>query len=197
MKNDFLDKGRVNQKLGTRDKILAAAQYFLNKGTDFTLDDISKQAGISRATIYRYYSNVDELAGEAGLAIKTQKPETLYDSVKDLDLEEAILGVQKYYNTLALNHEHAFRKYLAVAITSTSKLKRGARRVKTLRLVLEKANLTKSEKTNLINLFTVLMGIEPLIVTKDVCGLDNEQSKDLLKWGMEMILKGIAKDQKS
>ncbi|UII20496.1 TetR/AcrR family transcriptional regulator [Fulvivirga ligni] len=192
MKNDFLDKGRVNQKLGTRDNILAAAQHFLKVGKEFTLDDIAGYAGISRATVYRYYSNVDELAGEAGLAIKTKTPEALYESNKDRKVSEAVLEVQDYYNNLALEHENAFRKYLAVAIASTSKLKRGARRVKTLQMILKDSKIDKTEKENLIHLLTILMGMEPIIVTKDVCGLDNEQSKDLLKWGMEKILKGMA-----
>ena len=63
-------------------------------------------------------------------------------------------------------------------------------------MVLEEADLTKKEITKLQNLLTVLMGIEPLIVTKDVCGLNNEQSKKLLKWGMELLLKGISIDQR-
>ena len=40
-------------------------------------------------------------------------------------------------------------------------------------------------------LATTLMGMEPFIVTKDVCGLDNEASKEVLRWGLELIIKGL------
>ena len=58
----------------------------------------------------------------------------------------------------------------------SSQFKRGARRKKTLKLILEETPLTPKEKEDLSNLFTVMMGIEPLIVTKDVCGLNNQES---------------------
>ena len=35
------------------------------------------------------------------------------------------------------------------------------------------------------------MGIEPLVVTKDVCNLNNEESIELMKWGMKLLLKGF------
>lgn len=41
------------------------------------------------------------------------------------------------------------------------------------------------------------MGIEPIIVTKDVCGLNNAESKELLKWGMELLLKGFSFEKKN
>jgi len=63
-------------------------------------------------------------------------------------------------------------------------------------LVLENTNYTPKEKEDLSNLLTILMGIEPLIVTKDVCGLDNRESIELMKWGMELMLKGFFSSKK-
>lgn len=197
MKNEYLSSGRTNQKLETREKILSTAQDLITGGKKYTLEDIAKSAGVSRATVYRYYSNVDTLSAEAGLNIKTKSPDLIYESLQHLDVKDKLLGVQKYYNNLALDHEKAFRNYLSIMISSnTHHNKRGARRNRTLELVLAETNLSKKEITNLQNLFTVIMGIEPVIVAKDVCGLDNNQSKALLKWGMELILKGISIDKK-
>lgn len=196
MKDEYFKKGRVRQKQETREKILCSTQELMNSGEKFTLEDVAEKAGISRATIYRYYSNIDILSAEAGLDINTKNPKTIYENLQGLEIKDKLLGVQEYYNNLALDNENAFRNYLSIVLTSDAEYsKRGARRSKTLKMVLEEANLTKSEITNLQNLFTVLMGIEPLIVTKDVCGLNNEQSKELLKWGMELLLKGISIDK--
>ncbi len=192
MKEKYIQTGRINQKLETREQILESAQYFLSNGHDFTLEDVAKKAKISRATIYRYYSNKDVLANEAVLDIKTKNPEVLFDEIKNPDFEKTILEIQEYYNTLAIDHEPAFRKYLSTIITSSPKeLKRGARRKKTLELALKDTRFSNKEKEDLANLLTILMGIEPLIVAKDVAGLNNEASKEVLTWGAQLILKGF------
>ncbi|MEX0361849.1 MAG: TetR/AcrR family transcriptional regulator, partial [Allomuricauda sp.] len=61
MNKDYIQTGRTNQKLETRDKILKSAQYFLKKGKAFNLENVAQKSGVSRATIYRYYSNVEIL----------------------------------------------------------------------------------------------------------------------------------------
>lgn len=192
MNEDYVKKGRTNQKLETRGKILLSAQHYLNKGLEFNLEDIAKKTGISRATIYRYFSNADVLAAEAALDISTKSPESICESLHGKDLVEKFLGIQEYYNSLAVNHEKLFRKYISTFLdSSTSTPKRGARRKITLQMVLEKTNYSNKEKKDLSNLLTILMGIEPLIVTKDVCGLNNSESLELLKWGMELMLRGL------
>ena len=54
-----------------------------------------------------------------------------------------------------------------------------------------KNEMDKETYKNLISISAILMGIDPLIASKDVCGLNNEESKRVLNWALEMILKGI------
>lgn len=198
MENEYLKKGRIRQKQETRERILFSAQELMSNGNKFTLEDVAKKAGISRATIYRYYSNIDVLCAEAGIDLNTKSPESLYRSLQGMEIKEKLLGLQEYYNNLALDYERAFRNYLSIVLASDlQQSKRGARRNRTLKMVLDETALSKKEIHNLQHLLTVLMGIEPLIVTKDVCGLNNDQSKKLLKWGMELVLKGISIDKKA
>lgn len=192
MNQEYVNTGRTNQKLETRSKILANAKYFLNKGKEFNLEDIANKTGISRATVYRYFSNVDILAAEAGLDISSKDPKSLYENLKGNNLEEKVLEIQDYFNTFTIHNENLFRKYISTVLdSSTSTSKRGARRKRTLQMVLEDTNYTQKEKENLSNLLTILMGIEPLIVTKDVCNLNNEKSVELMNWGMKLLLKGF------
>lgn len=191
MKEAYIASGRVNQKLETRAKILTSAQYFINKGLEFTLEDVAKKSGISRATIYRYYSKIDILVNEAGLDLKTKSPEEIIDHLKEKSIDEVIYGIQEYFNILAIDHESAFRKYLSSVLASnTLEMKRGARRKRTLQLAFEGASINVKDKEKLVSLLTILMGIEPLIVSKDVSGLNNEQSMEIMKWGVQLILKG-------
>ena len=138
------------------------------------------------------------MAAEAGLDFNTKSSETIFENLKGKTLENKILEIQDYYNTLAIDHEKLFRKYIsAILDSSTPTPKRGARRKKTLQLVLENTNYSPKEKEDLSNLFTILMGIEPLIVTKDVCGLNNSESTEIMKWGLELLLKGFISSRKN
>ena len=192
MNDDYIKSGRTNQKLQTRNRTLEGAKSFLSDGLEFTLEDVANKSGVSRATIYRYYSNVEVLSAEAVLDISTKTPKTLHSEFKDLPLEEKIYQIQDYFNTLTLDHENAFRKYLSTAIIQDpSEIKRGARRPKTLKLILEDTHLNPVDRINLANLFTLMMGLEPVVITKDVLGLNNEDSKALLRWGLELLIKGV------
>lgn len=192
MSDSYLQSGRSNQKHETRNKILAGAAHFLNQGLRFNLDDIAKHTGISRATVYRYFSNSDILAAEAGLQVSTISSETILKPLESQSVESTIFGIQKYYNQLTFDNEQLFRKYLsAVLDPSNTNTKRGARRKTTLKMALAKSNIHPKDQDKLSNLITVFMGIEPIIVSKDVCGLNNTESQDLLKWGLELVLKGL------
>ncbi|MEQ8219206.1 MAG: TetR/AcrR family transcriptional regulator [Arenibacter sp.] len=191
MKKEYIQTGRINQKLETRGKILESAKQLVGQGIDFNLEDVANKAEISRATIYRYYPNVEILSYEVGIDLGTKSPEDIIEDLKDCSLNDMILGIQNYYNEHAVNNENAFRKYLSAVLTSASEKKRGARRNKTLQLALMKSELNPKEKKDLVNLLAILMGIEPLIVAKDVSGLDNKEFKELMSWGMNLLLKGF------
>ncbi len=191
MKDDYISSGRTRQKLETRNRILKHAQDLMARGTVFNLEEVAHEAGMSRATVYRYFSSIDLLIAEAGLYIKTRSPEEILKGLSGKNTRERILGIQKYYNKLSLDNEEAFRKYVGIVLTQKSKkFKRGARRVKTLEMALSDNNsvLNEQELTLLINAATVLMGIEAMIVTRDVCGLSKQESTQTLRWALEKIV---------
>ena len=193
MKNEYLRQGRTAQKEKTRERILQAAHRLQHKGGEFTLEKVAERAGISRATIYRYYSNKDVLSAEAVLDMRTRSPEQILLDQKNGSLEEAFLGIQEYYNQLAQDNERAFRKYLSVLLDEDNQVnERGARRVRTLTGAMDKYEvpLSQEEKKKLVYMATLMMGIEALIVTRDVCRLDEIESKEVLKWGLNTLLKG-------
>ena len=197
MSKEYVQSGRSNQKQETRKKILKSAHYYIENGKEFNLEDVAKHSGISRATIYRYFPNVDVLSAEAGLDVSTLDPAELFARLKGDDLKEDVLEVQDYYNTLATSHEGLFRKYISTVLDQSTQMpERGARRKKTLQLLFEEQELSSKEKEDLANLMTVLMGIEPLIVAKDVCGLDNQESHRLLRWGLELLFDGFIHGRK-
>ena len=203
MNKSKFSTGRVNQKLKTREKILRAALDLLKNKVEFSLEDVAENMGSSRATVYRYFSNIDLLCAEAALSLHTKTTDELMKEVNNLNLSETLFHIQKYFNTLAQKHEVAFRKYLSVALAESAKgLKadklRGSRRPIILEKTLAKhANeVDPLNQRNLQLITSVLSGIEPLVANKDVNGLSNKDSNDLLKWALEMIIRGMSPNQK-
>ncbi len=194
MKNDYLNKGRTGQKQKTREKILQAAKELQGKGVEFSLEHVAKVAGVSRATIYRYYSNKDILSAEAVLDMRTRTPDQILAEFPESDLETTLLGIQRYYNTLAIKNEKAFRKYLSVILNPENPVSvRGARRIQTLSRAVEDKNssISGKDQKRLVYMATLMMGIEAFIVTRDVCRLDEGSSEEVLQWGLKTLIKGL------
>ena len=194
MKNDYLNKGRTGQKQKTREKILQAAKELQGKGVEFSLEHVAKVAGVSRATIYRYYSNKDILSAEAVLDMRTRTPDQILSEFPESDLETTLLGIQQYYNTLAIKNEKAFRKYLSVFLNPENPVSvRGARRIQTLSRAVEEKNssISGKDQERLVYMATLMMGIEAFIVTRDVCRLDEGSSEEVLQWGLKTLIKGL------
>lgn len=196
MNKPGLNKGRVKQKLHTRSIILDAAQKLMKYDKEVTLEDVASEANVSRATVYRYFSNIDLLYRETSLDLQHKSPDELCSEVEEMSLPERIFYIQEYYSNVSQENEVLFRRYLSVVLGESVKSHqnlRGSRRVHTLNKSLEpfKNEMDKETYKNLISISAILMGIDPLIASKDVCGLNNEESKRVLNWALEMILKGI------
>lgn len=199
MKKDDQLTGRIKQKLQTRSEILKAARVMMHKKKKITIADIAKKANISRATMYRYYSNIDILFTEASLHIQHKTPDQLSEEVQEMNLKDRILHIQNHYMVSAQKNEVGFRRYLSAVLTESivsKKQLRGARRVESLNKALEpfKVNLDNDTFKKLISTSSVLMGIDPLITCKDVCKLNNEETNETLEWAIEMLVKGILQE---
>ncbi|MCL6267300.1 TetR/AcrR family transcriptional regulator [Flagellimonas myxillae] len=191
--NDHLQTGRHKQKQETRNRILNAANQLIQEGTSITMDNVAEKAQISRATIYRYYSSIDSLSMELVLQLNVPNTDILLERFKDKSFDEAILGIQKAYLQFILDNENTSRKFLGSVLTLTDpKLKRGQNREAVLRKIFaqKEPKLDVKQKEKFISICVLFMGIESVIASKDVCGLNDAQTRAALQWGMEMILKG-------
>ncbi len=196
--NEHLEFGRTEQKLNTRGNILMAAKRLLESGKKLTMENIAEEAGISRATIYRYYSNTDSVSTELILQLDVPNSSTLTETLKEENLDDALLNIQETYLDFILRNEVASRKFLGAILSSSDpKLERGKNRLNTLRTYFDsnEFDLDKETKERLIHIAVLLMGIEAVIMSKDVCGLDNQRLKETLHWGLKTVLKGcLSKD---
>ncbi len=202
MKKNDINRGRINQKLKTRSEILEAARSLMPKSQKITLDDVAKKANISRATIYRYFSSIDLLITEASLDVRHKTPDEIFEEVKEMSFAGRVLHIQKQYVDIALNNEVVFRRFLSAVLTEsivTKKQLRGARRIEALEKALApfKSGLARKTYKNLINASSILMGIDPVVTSKDVCKLNNKEIKATLEWALDLIIKGVMREHPS
>ncbi|WNH08553.1 TetR/AcrR family transcriptional regulator [Thalassobellus suaedae] len=192
-----LNSGRKVQKQKTRLKILNTTQELLKQNQNLSLEDVANASNISRATIYRYFSNIDLLCSEASLAILTNSTENTFLESQHLPIIDRILYIQDYFNELALNNEAAFRKYLSIYLKEDNSYKtqisRSSRRMAALKLALipYRNQIDRDVYNKLLSVSTALMGIESIITSKDICNLNNRETKASLAWGLRIILSSI------
>lgn len=189
-----LDNGRVNQKRKTRTTIIQSAKKLMTHKKKVSLEDVAIEASVSRATIYRYFPNVDILMIEASLDLHHLTPDELIHQMGSISLQDSVLFLQKYYNKLAQDHEVLFRRYLSAVLaesTHSKKKIRGSRRKEAMIKATTPFKINKQAQKNLVNIASILMGIDAFITAKDVCGLNTEEAKSTLEWGLSMILKGL------
>lgn len=190
MSKGHLESGRQKQKQETRNSILQAASKLVEQEIPITMENVAAEANISRATIYRYYSNIDSLSTELVLQLNVPNTEALLEQHANHNLKDALLAVQQEHLNFILEHENTSKKFLGAALLSDPKLERGQNRRNLLKkLFAEKAPDMNSKETEmLVSLGVLLMGIEAVIASKDVCALSNEKMLHTLKWGLDKIL---------
>ena len=101
-------ESRSNQSRRTRKDLLQAAARLLKRGRKPSLDEVAKEALVSRATAYRYFPSVEALLREAPLDVAVPNPEEVFggvspdDPVARLELAEAALHKMMVDNEVPL-----------------------------------------------------------------------------------------------
>lgn len=199
--------GRVNQKQRTRREILRAAERLLSRGEPPSLEAVAEEALVSRATVYRYFSNRDMLLAEAPLDVQTLDAETLFQSLPSKwrnDPTERAVRVQEHLHDLVAQNEARFRMFLKATmeqwISEGGRPKeplRGARRIVLLDAALEPLRDKIDRKTyeNLRSALAMMVSIEAFIAQIDVCRLRPGNGKKVSSWAIRALVEAVASDQ--
>jgi AcrR family transcriptional regulator len=185
--------GRVNQKRRTRAAIVQAAIDLARRGTVPTVADAAEAALVSRATAYRYFPTQDSLTLE--IASVTPGMEPIEAAVAQLAGDDAVARVEELVTvanrTFFAEEAHqrtALRLYLEQWSErrrqgEESPVLRAGRRLGWLDRALEplRDRLDREEFVRLRAALALTMGVEALVVMKDVCQLDDEAAFDVLR----------------
>ena len=194
--NSFPDvaeqKGRQNQRRRTRRDLLEAALKASSNGKTPTLEQVAEEAGVSRATAYRYFPNVEDLLAEACLHVAFPGPECLAEASDD-PLERMMLVDDAVDQMIAAN-ETALRMMIASAsklpLQSSGVPARQNRRLPLIEATLAPARAQFDPKAfqQLTHALSLVIGTEAMLVFKDVLHLAPEQAREVRRWTIKSLL---------
>ncbi|WP_203072887.1 TetR family transcriptional regulator [Falsiroseomonas ponticola] len=187
-----LDTGRSAQKLRTRQALLAAARALVARGEAVTVAAAAAEAGISKATAYRYFQEADTLAMEAALDGRFAGPaEVVGDAA---EVRERVHRVHRYLFEATAANERGFRLFLAKALEASAQegapLVRGGRRLPMYELALApvRDRMAPAAFQDLVRALSGATGLEAWLALRDVCRLDAAEAQRIAALTVDAIL---------
>ena len=194
--------GRTSQKRRTRDALKRAAADLIRTGVTPTVAEVADAATVSRSTAYRYFASQEALVAEvvldeavaAGMrkvdeAATTGTPAERLDAVVQADHE------------LVLEHESAFRTALRAMVAprddeSDATPRRPGNRLRYLAEAVAplRDDLDSETFEKLIGALALCVGIESVVVTKDICGLDADAAESVKRWAAAALLQAAVRE---
>lgn len=188
------DKGRAAQKLRTRQALMDTAVELLRAGQRPTVSTVADQAGVSRATAYRYFPSQELLLSEA--AIRAAAADSLPPaSPAAASPPELAAAITRQAGQFALDHEERLRTALRLSLDPQSGYQRPGRRGRWADQIVAGAGdrLDPPARARLWAALHLLLGIDPIIVLTDVAGLDRAEALDVLEWAAATLVEAALK----
>jgi AcrR family transcriptional regulator len=196
---------RANQKERTRAAIVEAATRLLRDGKAPTVADAAEAAKVSRATAYRYFPTPEALMLEvSGITPAYVHIEELVRGLTGGDVEDRLARFMRDMNGTTFADEAQMRMALKIYLDTWFAARgngqdappvREGRRMRLLESVLDpvRRGMTKQQWQRLQSALALTVGVEPMVIMKDVCRLGDEEAQEVLLWVAKVLLKaGLA-----
>lgn len=203
--------GRARQKGRTRGALLVAAVRLVTAGARPSVAEVADAADVSRRTAYRYFPTQEQMLVEAALegvrGIITRAIEGPSSSRRDTAevegrLDRAVRALQRS----AAENEQLLRTMIQLTISArptaapdeASVPKRGYRRIEWIALALDpvRTMLGKRRFARLVSAIAMCVGIEALIVLRDLRGLSEREAEEVSRWAAGTLLRASLDEAK-
>jgi AcrR family transcriptional regulator len=198
---------RIQQKSRTRSALLAAAVALVSAGGAPSVAEVADAAKVSRRTAYRYFPTQEQLLVEASLegvrGIISDAIEGAGTSGRGAsDVEARLDRVVHAMQQSAAENEQLLRSMIRLTVSTPpdpARLKRGYRRIEWIAQALAPAKKTlgKRRYERLVSALSLCMGIEALIVLRDLRGLSEGDAEDVSRWAARTLLREALADARS
>lgn len=202
---------RIRQKGRTRSALLNAAVRLITGGSQPSVAEVADAAEVSRRTAYRYFPTQEQMLVEAALegvrgimSNAIQGVGAMRRDVADIEarLDRAVRALQKS----AVANEHLLRAMIRLTVSTPAASsfgnsempKRGYRRIEWIALALApvKQKLGKRRYERLVSALAMCVGIEALIVLRDLRGLSEHEAEEVSRWAAKTLLREALEEAK-
>ena len=193
-----LRQGRGNQKLRTRRALLATAAEMIAGGRRPTVAEVADATQVSRRTAYRYFPTQVKLMTEA--ALEGLRPtmdaalEAASTGTNAAAIEARVDALVEQMQRLAVANEALLRTMIHETVLHSptdTQPPRGTRRVEWIDAAIQplRARLGGAAYARLVSALTLTIGIEALLVLRDIRGLSAAQAVQVSHWMARALLK--------
>lgn len=188
-------RGRSAQRGRTRKAIVDAAMRMIAAGETPSMAEIADAAAVSRRTVYMYFPTLEQLLTDAIAGVASQN--TIDPIVNQPNSDDPVMRAEQLSH--AMNCHSAETMHLGRALIrmtvegqdpAAGGPRRGYRRVQWVEQALAPARekLTRKEFDRLVSALCVLIGWEPMIVLKDVRGLEQKEADKVLTFAVRAVV---------
>lgn len=200
-------RDRSAQKRRTRRTILAAALEMMQRGETPSVRTVAERADVSRRTVYLYFPTQEQLLTEAALeAVRLQVEDTLRLEESD-DVEARLDRLVRAALMSSIVSEVPLRTL--VRITVERRLDeakggpplnaplRGGRRIEWIESALDpvREQLGRERFERLVSALAMVIGLEALLVMRDIRGLDRAEMEDVSRWATRALLRASLQER--
>jgi len=187
------ETGRFRQKARTRNLLVTTARKLIASGSRPTVAEVADAAEVSRRTAYRYFPSQKMLVSDAVLdglrpvmeaAIAAVTPGT--ETTGGDDLEASVDAMVVAMQRLTVEHEWLLRTIIheTVLHQGSAEVRRRGRRVEWIEMALKpwRSELGEAKHARLVAALALCVGIEALLVLRDISGLTAPQAIEMSQW---------------
>ncbi len=195
--------GRDKQKRRTRAAILTAVRELIRQGQIPSVADAADAADVSRRTAYRYFPTQEQLLTEAQLEEERpvfervlEAPELAHDVEARLDALVRVMyanlqTTEPLLRTMIRLTVDRSRDEREASAAEAEPPRRGYRRIDYIEMALApvRMHLDESSFERLVSGLALCIGIEALLVLRDIRGLDQAAAEEVSLWVARALLR--------
>ncbi|MHA3790554.1 TetR family transcriptional regulator [Rhizorhabdus wittichii] len=162
------------------------------------MEEAALAAGISKRTAYRYFTSQEHLLADAALETLRPRIDEMMASVSASgDAHARVASLAIALRRLAEEYDAELREMIrasldrsAMPAANDAPRQRGGRRLEWIRASIEplRPTLPASSFDKLTTCLAVCLGIDALIVLRDICGVSGEAAEQLMVWMADALL---------
>jgi len=194
---------RPGQRRRTRAAILAAAVTLLAAGGTPSMAEVAEAADVSRRTMYQYFPTLDQLLTEAALeAVRSAVGQAVEPTEHPEDVEARLDALVRATQRSTITNESLMRTMIRLTVErppdteSESLPRRGYSRIEWIEVALQplRKRLNKPRYERLVSALALCIGIEALLVLRDIRGLSASQAEDVSVWAAQSLLQAALEE---